>query len=141
MIKKVETYLLDIETRQKCCKALLEYSENPIRIVFKSDMTPQIEVNGIDLLDCYRKLQILLEDKGYLIYLNGSRIDVLASGFLRDSTNGISVYQFTYNFNADKPVLNIFDVSDMDKIGTIKEQKEFMKEWKIRYKCFFTPPS
>ncbi|WP_437395118.1 hypothetical protein [Flagellimonas lutimaris] len=141
MIKEVETYLVDIETRKKFGKALLQYSVNPTKINLRTNLMIQVIVSGIDLLDCYRKLQIHLEEKGCLICLNGSRKDVQASGFLRDSSNGISTYQLTYDFDAEKPVLNIFDICEPHGIGTIKEQKDFMKKWKIEYKKYLAQQS
>ncbi|RJE71209.1 hypothetical protein [Reichenbachiella sp. MSK19-1] len=136
MIKEVETYLIDIVTRQNFEKVSLKYDESKLEVSIKSETINQIEVDGADLLDCYRKVQELLEEKGYLLCLNGSRIDVQASGLLRDSTNGISTYQFTEDFTSDKPILNIFHPSDRGYIGTVQEHRDFIANWKIKYKNY-----
>ncbi len=133
-MKEVDTYLIGIKSKEKI-KIKVRFDHGSYNVKIVSDLFEVIIKSSLDYLDTYKKLQSFFEDKGYLICLNGSRIDINASGFLRDSTNGLSVYLFTYEFEKEKKILDIFDVNT-ENIGTIDQQKEYFKEWKKQYKSF-----
>ena len=136
MIKEVEAFLTEINNRSKLIRIILRYRDNPPEVVVESNIFNTIKTEGIDLLECFQKLQITIEEKGYLLALNGSRKDIQASGFLRDSTNGISTYLLSEDFDSEKTILNIFNYYNGPKLGTIEEQKEYYKKWKMMYKSF-----
>lgn len=124
-----------------------EFSNSKIDIEIKYDQSestieltsPTIENTtweGIDLLDAFNKMRAHLEDKGYLIYVNGARENSWASGSLRDSSNGLLTYIYT---SENKEVVNIFDLCE-SRIVKYSEQRKFYDNWRRKMRNS-TPPS
>ena len=114
-------------------KINITYNLKKFRIELFSKRFGRIVKEGVDFLDSYKKIQFFLEEKGFLICLNGSRIDINSSGFLRDSSNGLLTYLLSYDFMKEKDILNIFDIC-VENIGTIKDQIIYFENWKKEFK-------
>jgi len=85
---------------------------------------------GSDLFDCLMKCRIYLERKNYLILCNGARIDVYPSGMCRDMSGGRLAYIAKMGISPSKDdLVNIFEQTSQEYIGTVEQQKEYRAEW------------
>ena len=90
----------------------------------------KIEVQATDYFDCLIVLREKLENRQWLILCNGARYDVYPSPELRKVGLGIKAYRMEIGLPAKtEDMVNILDETEIDKIGTIDEQKNYFEEW------------
>lgn len=108
--------------------------ENPNEIlVHNSEIFGSNKFVGTDLFECLVQLRLFLEAQSIYVLCNGSRIDVYPSRLIRQMTNGRMAYILKSNTPVSSEFLvNIFDKTDANKVGTVKEQIEFYKNWEQR---------
>ncbi len=104
----------------------IKYNQSESTIELVSSAIENSTWKGVDLLDAFNKMRAYLEDKGYLIFVNGARENSWASGFLRDSSNGLLTYIYTLE---NKDVVNIFDLCET-RIVKYSKQRKFYDEWR-----------
>lgn len=97
------------------------------RIIFKYN-SYNITKEGDFLFLILKEIRRELENDNLFLLINGSRKDVYPSG---SSLNGDMAYVNMLKKPAKREELvSIFEITDqLDKIGTIKEQEDFHKEW------------
>jgi len=105
--------------------------ENPNEIFIpNNDICDSNRFVGSDLFECLVQLRLFLEAKSIFVLCNGSRIDVYPSRLIRQMTNGRMAYILKSNTPTSSEFLvDIFDKADANKVGTVKEQIEFYKNW------------
>lgn len=114
----------------------IKYNQSKNTVELISSVIGNSTWKGIDLLDAFNKMRAYIEDKGFLIYVNGARENSWASGFLRDSSNGLLTYIYTFE---NKDVVNIFDLCET-RIVKYSKQRKFYDKWRKEMRKS-TPPS
>lgn len=112
-------------------ESILQYDVKCNEVKFTNKLFGEQSFKGIDLLDAFNQLRSFIEKNGFLILVNGARINVWASGMLRDMSNGISTYVLEENGN--QHIVNIFDPCVSD-IVEFEEQKKFHNNWLREHK-------
>lgn len=89
------------------------------------------EVRGDDFFECLNEMRNIFESRGLLVACNGSRYDVYPSQMARQMSNGLKAYVITMGRKASRDdIVNIFDeTEELEKIGSVKRQREFFDEW------------
>jgi hypothetical protein len=83
-----------------------------------------------DYFECLIKLREIFEKRKWILLCNGSRYDVFPSGMARDMGKGLKAYKLEMGKPAKiEDLVNIFEEAEIEKIGTIEEQKEYYKKW------------
>ena len=87
------------------------------------------KIEGSDLFDCLLSLRSRLDILGIKILCNGARIDAYPSPMLQ-SSGARKVYITEIGKQAIREnLVNIFDESDADKVGTVDQQINYHNKW------------
>lgn len=129
MPEKVEVELLD--KTGMTTKGVLSYaSEAPWFINFYSSSLGSYTINGDDLFDTLCNLRIKLEQGGWYILCSGARIDAYPSRMSRQMSGGQKLYILETGKPASiQDLVDIFQPSSADKVGTVNEQLTYYKKW------------
>lgn len=128
MEKTTKTILQNIETKKEY-KIAIKYDSTKNYIKLYSNDFGYYLWKGVDIADAFKKLRLFFEKKGFLVFVNGARRNVWASGMLRDMTNGLGVYILKkHQLDTKKEVVNILKCYS-ENIVTYQEQRIYYKEW------------
>lgn len=87
-----------------------------------------LDATGGDFFDALQQLRLQLEPLGWYPLCNGARVDCYTSGMGRDMGVGRAVYVLSQTL--DKlPVVQTFEPTEPDKIGTVAEQNANFQLW------------
>lgn len=88
------------------------------------------EFEASDFFECLKALRYFLEEEGYLICCYGARYDVYPSKMSRQMAKGKKAYLLETGKSSTKDKLvDIFQPTSVDKIDTVKKQKEYYQSW------------
>lgn len=128
MEKATKTVIQNINTKKEY-PIIIKYDSSKNYIKLYSDDFGYYLWRGVDIADAFKKLRLFFEKKGFLIFVNGARKNVWASGMLRDMTNGLGVYVLKKNqLDTKKEGVNILEYFS-ENIVTYQEQRAYYKEW------------
>jgi len=86
--------------------------------------------NEISLFDCLCALRTFLAERNACILCNGARIDAYPSRMSIQMGGGRKLYVLRIGEQAVlKDMVDIFDETTIDKIGSVAEQKDFYRKW------------
>lgn len=90
-----------------------------------------IGVSDVDFLAALNQLRRAFAVDGWLIAVQGSRIDSYASGMIRDMLSARRVYVIQMGRHALRGhLVDIFADADPAQVGTDEQQAEFYKAWR-----------
>jgi hypothetical protein len=102
------------------------------RIVLESP-EEVVDVIGRDLFAALQDVRRTLEPGGWAIAVQGARVDTYPSGMVRDMLGARRVYVLQMGRHvAREHLVDIFAEADMQQLGTVDEQIEFYRLWRIR---------
>lgn len=106
-------------------------SDRSYRLIIEGPAGVVDEV-GADLFDALRNLRRKLELDGWLIAVQGARVDAYASGMVRDMLGARHVYLIQIGRHvAREHLVDIFAEADKRYLSTLEEQAEFFERWKV----------
>src|SRR4051812_1204472 len=106
------------------------YSERKPRLVFYGPVSDVREVEADDLFEALRRLRTLLEQDGFRLLCNGSRIDVSPSGMSRGMSGGRKAYVLRLGVPGElADLVDIFEYAEPSATGTVAQQSEFKGAW------------
>lgn len=85
-----------------------------------------LEFPGYDVLDALVKLRASLEKDGWLLAVQGARLNAHASRMMRDMADGKRVYLMTGN-RGPYPAADTLAPADPDQVGTLEEQARHVR--------------
>ena len=98
-------------------------------LTFTSDVTGAAQFEGMDAFPCLVDLRHHLERLGYRLLCNGARPNVWPSPMSRQS-GGDRIYVLEFGKPASlADLVWTFDPTTADKVGTVAEQRAFVREW------------
>jgi hypothetical protein len=126
------------ENQRWCALRWMQLPDRTYRIVLDG---PEgvVDVVGRDLFAALQDVRRRLEHSGWIIAVQGSRVDTYPSGMLRDMLGGRRVYVLEMGRHVERAhLVDTFAEADVQQIGTVDEQIEFYRQWRIRRAA--TPP-
>lgn len=109
----------------------LEYDdiEASIKLFYSDHFNFCFLGKGLNFFDALCDLRAKLEEKGYFLCINGSRIDFYPSNMTLQMSLGLVGYKIELGIQATEK-LNTFDEClDLKKLVTVSEQKSFFSKW------------
>ncbi|MBP2182749.1 hypothetical protein [Amycolatopsis magusensis] len=88
--------------------------------------TGHLAVAGYDVLDALTKLRTALEEHGWLLAVQGARLNAHPSGLLRDSTNGKRVYLMSKE-RGPYPAVDTLAPADPGQVATLEAQARHVR--------------
>jgi hypothetical protein len=82
-----------------------------------------------DLYEAMQALRQYLEAKGCQLLCAGARPDVVPSGMSRSMGGGRQAYIIRLGKQATE-VVDIFDYSEPDLVGTVQQQRQYVEAWR-----------
>jgi hypothetical protein len=126
------------EDRVRCA---LRWTQLPNRTYQIALESPEgvVDVVGRDLFAALQDVRRRLEASGWTIAVQGARVDTYPSGMVRDMLGARRVYVLQMGRHvAREHLVDIFAEADPQQVGTVDEQIEFYRLWRIRRAV--TPP-
>ncbi|MDG3007307.1 hypothetical protein [Paludisphaera mucosa] len=102
----------------------------PWSLEFENDVLGRIALAGPDLFECLCQLRHWLASKDFRILVNGARIDAWPSSMARQMGGARKLYVTRIGSRAVfEDLVPIFGETTADKLGTVKEQADYHKQW------------
>ncbi|WP_212826235.1 hypothetical protein [Polymorphospora rubra] len=93
--------------------------------------TGVVDVIGRDLFAALQDIRRMLEHGGWVIAVQGARVDSHPSGMVRDMLGARRVYILQKGRHvAREHLVDIFAEAEVSQIGTVDEQVEFYRLWR-----------
>ena len=103
---------------------------SPCYLDFQSSEFGYKQFNGIDLFECFCELRKFLEEEGWNILCNGARVDAYPTTMSRQMGGGLKLYLLKIGEEPKQgDLVKIFDRAELDKIGTVDEQRDYYNKW------------
>lgn len=108
---------------------------SPWRVILScSLLNYRREVIGDDLFSCLSLIREDFEREGAVLLCKGSKPNVWPSGMSREMSGG----RMGYTMEFGKPtrrdqMVDIFDHASPDEVGSVQEQRDFIREWRRRW--------
>jgi hypothetical protein len=100
------------------------------KLIFSGAGLTNHQFSGDDLFDALISMRLTLEKIGVQTLCAGARRDVFPSGMSRDMSGGRKAYATRLGAPALRAdLLDIFDYSDVDSVGSVEQQKMFHEKW------------
>ncbi|MBN6034103.1 hypothetical protein [Amycolatopsis sp. 195334CR] len=112
-------------TDRRVCRLSVDGTHGEVVLEFDGP-TGNLECRGYDVLDALVKLRTSLEAHGWLLAVQGARLNAHASGLLRDSTNGKRVYLMSEE-RGPYPAVDTLARADPDQVATLEEQARYIR--------------
>lgn len=111
--------------------ALVNVTTEPLQMRFEcAGFNPKV-FSGRDFFSAFAKLREWLEESHIKLLCNGARVDVYPSGMSRDMGGGRKAYVLCVGQPARRiDQVDVLEYAPVEKIGSIKEQKQFYEKWK-----------
>jgi len=110
------------------CEAIQPHARYRIRATF--DTQPMAEAEASDCFEALLMVRRQLEEQGLRLCCAGARRDAWASGMQRDMGQGLTAYILSLPRTAKRPpVVEIFEPTDPELVGTVVEQEESFRAW------------
>jgi hypothetical protein len=91
-----------------------------------------VDATGRDLFAALQDVRRALEGGGWVVAVQGSRVDTYPSGMVRDMLGGSRVYVLQMGRHVDREhLVDTFARADVTQIGTVDEQIEFYRQWRM----------
>lgn len=117
------------------CTISYDREHRPYKVYFENSELGSYYFEGRDIFDCLCQLRVLLEEKGWNILCNGSRVDAYPSSMSRDMGGGMKLYQLTLGKLPERSdLIRIFDKAEPEQIGTVEEQRSYYEKWRVSNK-------
>ena len=91
----------------------------------------ELRAIGDDAFEALDGIREQLEPSGWLIAVQGSRLDTYPSGMARDMGGGFTVY-ITRIGQPAKDTVGTFEEADPSLLATVAEQREHWRRWRGR---------
>jgi hypothetical protein len=115
-----------------------------LRWELRSDRTYTIDLdgpdgrvtgNGSDLFQALQEIRSELEPRGWLIAVQGARVDAYPTGMVRDMIGARRVYILRVSQQAQREhLVDIFAEAAADSLGTVEQQKNYYRDWRLSLK-------
>lgn len=106
-------------------------AQQPALLTLSDARFGTLQFEGADIFDAMLRIRRRLEAEGLLLLCNGARIDAYPSGMSRQMSSGRKLYVHELGVpGRPSTVVDIFDESPRDRIGTITQQDEYMRRWR-----------
>ena len=90
---------------------------------------------GNDLFQALQQIRQELESGGWLIAVQGARKDAYPTGMVRDMIGARRVYILRAGQQAEREhLVDIFAEAAADSLGTVEQQTNYYREWRLSLK-------
>lgn len=130
--QQVTLELMGVKTQLgRASECQLDYENTfPCTIKFESPDLGHHSFHAKDLFECLCELRRFLEARDWRILCNGARLDAYPSAMSRQMGGGARLYPLRMGEHPKRnEILKIFDKTQIDKVGTVDEQRAYYEKW------------